>query len=54
MQVVKYTQLHFATQGLPMQFISVDLIGPFDPSVDSHHYALTLIYILCLLKDIDY
>ena len=45
-QVVKYAQLHFSTPGLPMQFISMDLIGPFDPSGNGHHYALTVICML--------
>ena len=51
-QVVTNTQLYFATLRLLMQFISIDLIGPFDPSTDGHHYALIVIhvdriYILC-------
>ena len=29
-----------------MQFIYMDLIGPFDPSSDGHKYALTVICIL--------
>ena len=32
MQVLQYAQLHFSTLRLPMQFISMDLIDPFDPS----------------------
>ena len=52
-QVVKYTQLHFSTPSLPMQFISMDLIGPFDPSSNGCYYALMVIcmftgYILCI------
>ena len=45
-QVVKYAQLHFSTPRLPMQFISMDLIGPFDPSSNWHHYDLTVICML--------
>ena len=29
-----------------MQFISMDLIGPFDPSSNGHHYTLTVICML--------
>ena len=29
-----------------MQFISMDLIGPFDPSSNGHRYTLTVIYML--------
>ena len=29
-----------------MQFRSMDLIGPFDPASDGHHYALTVISML--------
>ena len=45
-QVVKYAQLHFSTPRLPMQFISMDLIGPFDPSSNGHYFALTVICML--------
>ena len=45
-QVVKYTQLHFSTPRLPMQFISMDFIGPFDPSSNGYHYALIMICML--------
>ena len=45
-QVVKYAQLHFSTPRLPMQFISMDLIGPFDPSGNGHDYDLTVICML--------
>ena len=51
--MVKYAQLHFSTPRLPMQFISMDLIGLFDPSSHGHHYTLTVIcmltrYIFCI------
>ena len=46
-QVVKCAQLHFSTPKLPMQFISLDLIGPFDPSSYRHHYTLSVI---CMLR----
>ena len=36
----------FCTPKLPMQFISMDLIGPFDPSNSGHKYALMLICML--------
>ena len=45
--VVNYDQLHFSNPRLPMQFISMDLIGPFEPSCNGHHYTLTMI---CVLK----
>ena len=45
-QVLKYAQLHFSTLRLLMKFISMDLIGPFDPSSNGHHYALTVICML--------
>ena len=37
-----------------MQLISMDLIGPFDPSSSGYHYALTVIcmltgYTFCIL-----
>ena len=35
-QVVKYAQLHISTPRLPMQFISMDFIDPFDPSSNGH------------------
>ena len=34
------------TPRLPMQFISVDLIGPFNPSSDRYHYTLMVICML--------
>ena len=43
-QVGKYAQLHFSTPRL--QFISMDFIGPFDPSSNGHHYVLTVICML--------
>ena len=46
-QVVKYAQLHFSTPRLPMQFISIDLIGPFGPSSNGHHYA---VIVICMLS----
>ena len=45
-QVMKYGQLHFSTSRLPIQFIPMDLIGPFDPSSNGHHYTLIVICIL--------
>ena len=48
MEVVRYAQLHFSTPRLPIQFISMALIGPFDPSSNGYHYALMMI---CMLKD---
>ena len=42
-QVVKYAQLHFSTPRLPLQFISMCLIGPFDPSSSGYQYALMVI-----------
>ena len=46
MQVVKYAQLNFSVLRLLMQFISIDLIGPFDPSSNEYHYALMVICML--------
>ena len=45
-QAVKYAQIHFSTPRLQMQFIMMDLIGPFDPSSGGYHYALTVICML--------
>ena len=45
-QVVKYAQLHFSTPRLPMPIYLNDLIGPFDPFSNRHHYALTVICML--------
>ena len=40
-QVVKYATLHFDIATLPMQFISMDLIGEFHPPTSrKHRYAL--------------
>ena len=46
MQVVKYPQLHFSTLTLPIQFISTDLIGPFDHSSNGYYYSLMMVCIL--------
>ena len=46
LQAVKYAQQHFSTPRLPMQFILMDLIGPFDPSHNGYYYALT---VTCML-----
>ena len=50
----KYAQLHFSTRRLPMQFVIMDLIGPFDPPSNGHHYTLTVIcmltgYMFCII-----
>ena len=45
-QAVKYAHMHFSTPRLTMQFISMDLIGPFVPSSGGHHYTLTVICML--------
>ena len=50
-QVVKYAQLYFSTPRLPMQFSSMDLVGPFDLSSNGHHYALTVI---CMLTGLTF
>ena len=43
-QVVKYASLHFDVPSLPMQFISMDLIGEFHPpSAKGNRFALTVI-----------
>ena len=42
-QAVKYAQLH---PRVPLQFISMDLIGPFDPSSDGYHHTLMVICML--------
>ena len=43
-QVVKYNKLNFETQPAPMKFISMDIIGEFDPpSSKGNKYALTVI-----------
>ena len=53
-QVVKYPQMHFETAAMPMQFISMDLIGPFSPpTTQGNVYALTVIcmltgYVFCI------
>ena len=50
-QVVTYAKtahdkLHFTTSKLPVQFMSMELIGPFEPSMDGQHYDLTVIFML--------
>ena len=50
-QVIKYAPLHCSTPRLPMQFILMDLIGHFDPSINKHHYALTVI---CMLTGYEF
>ena len=45
-QAVKYTQLHFSNPRLPIQFILMNLIGPFDPSSSGYQYDLIVICIL--------
>ena len=45
-QAVKYAQLHISVPRLPVQYISTDLIGLFDPSSNGYHYTLMMI---CLL-----
>ena len=45
-QAVKYAQQYSSTLRLLMQFISMDLIGSFEPSNNGNHYPLTLIYML--------
>ena len=53
-QVVKYATLHFDVATLLMQFISMDLIGEFQPPTSrKHRYALTVIcmltgYVFCV------
>ena len=53
-QVVKYATLHFDVATIPMQFISMDLIGEFYPPTSrKHRYALTVIcmlmgYVFCV------
>ena len=53
-QIMKYAVLHFDTPTLPMEFISMDLIGEFHPpSSKGHRYALTVIcmltgYVFCI------
>ena len=43
-QVVKYPELHFDAATFPMEFISIDLIGEFQPpSRKGYKYALTVI-----------
>lgn len=44
--VVKYAQLHFDVPKIPMEFISMDLIGPFPASKSGNKYALTVICML--------
>ena len=46
-QVIKYVQGQFKTLTIPMEFISMDLIGEFHPpSNKGHRYALTVICML--------
>ena len=40
---VKYSQGHFSAPMVPMEFISMDLIGDFVPSSKGNKYALTVI-----------
>ena len=53
-QVVRYATLHFDVAIFPMQFISMDLVGEFQPSTSrKHQYALTMIcmltgYVFCI------
>ena len=48
-QVVCYTKSHFNVPEMPMQFISLDLIGEFHPdSATGNAYALTVI---CMLTE---
>ena len=53
-QVVKYASLHFDVATFPMQFISMDLIGEFQPATTKRNrYALTVIcmlmgYVFCI------
>jgi len=53
-QVVKYAKLHFSVPSMPMEFISMDLIGEFNlPSKGGYRYALTVIcmltgYVFCI------
>ena len=46
LKIVKYAQLHFTIPRLAMQFISMNLIGPFDPPSNGHWYVLTVICML--------
>ena len=52
---MKYAQLHFSTPRLPIQFISMDLIDPFDPSSNGYHFDgdmyVNRMHILCLLEN---
>ena len=54
LQIVPYAKLHFNTATLPMEFISMDLIGElYPPSKSGHKYALTMIcmltgYVFCI------
>ena len=51
-QVVKYASLHFDVPTMPMQFISMDLIGEFHPpSAKGNRFALTVI---CMLTGYTY
>ena len=53
-QVVKYVKLHFDLASFLMQFISMDLIGEFNPPTNrKHRYTLTVIcmltgYVFCV------
>ena len=55
--IVKYAKLHFRVPTLPMQFISMDLIGNFPRTAKGNTFALTAVcmltgYVFCIpLKD---
>ena len=43
-QVIKYNKLNFEAKPAPMKFISMDIIGEFNPpSEKGNKYALTVI-----------
>ena len=46
-QVVKYATLHFDIATLPMQFISMDLIGEFHPPTNRNHRCALIV--ICML-----
>ena len=45
-QTQSYVQLHLGIPHTPMNFISVDLIGPLEVTAKSNQYALTVICML--------
>ena len=45
-QHVRYRKINFQTPNLPMQFISMDLVGPFPETSRGNKYALTAIDML--------